>query len=74
MYEISETVTYCNDRFEKAYYSLEKFNGADNDPSPMMIDIKTEQERQYANWRKLIREEMDDRRLEMGKFLRYNIH
>lgn len=30
--------------------------------------------RQKANWRDLIRNQMDPRRIWLGKFIRYNIH
>lgn len=39
-----------------------------------MRTIWTEYQRQKGEWRDLIRNEMDPRRIWLGKFIRYNIH
>lgn len=68
MYEISESAFYCEDRMSKGYYALEKFEETEK-----MEIVKAEADKQNAAWAALLKNEMDDRRLSMGFFKRYNI-
>lgn len=68
-YEITQTWFYCQHRSLKAFYTMEKVK-----QEAAMKQIWDEYQRQKGNWRDLIRNEMDPRRIWLGKFIRYNIH
>lgn len=68
-YEITQTWFYCQHRALKGFYTMERENQEE-----AMNAIWDEYQTQKANWRDLIRNEMDPRRIWLGKFIRYNIH
>ena len=68
-YEISQTWFYCQHRSLKSFYTMEKLQFQDEQDA-----IWNEYQSQKGKWKDLIRDEMDPRRLWMGKYIRYNIH
>jgi hypothetical protein len=68
-YEITQTWFYCQHRSLKGFYTMEKVKN-----ETAMKAIWAEYSEQKAEWRDLIRNEMDPRRIWLGKFIRYNIH
>ena len=68
-YEITQTWFYCQHRALKGFYTMEKVQN-----EPAMKQIWAEYQKQKGEWRDLIRNQMDPRRIWLGKFIRYNIH
>jgi len=68
-YEITQTWFYCQHRSLKAFYTMEKI---ENEVAQESIFAKYTEMK--ADWKDLIQNEMDPRRIWLGKFTRYNIH